>query len=182
MKQEKESLSVLKRSLADLFTLGRVVAGFIILSLSFLGQGAYLTVIILTLVGGATDMLDGAIARHYLEEGNEGRFGKYDGEVDTFLVFCTLAYFSFSGIVIHPAVGLGWIGLVLVVYVLSRRDLRVQVVAEAITVIALLVIALLYNSTIFWLVIVPAMGLGILISHRRLMFLFFHYWPAKFTK
>lgn len=182
MKQEKESLSVLKRNLADLLTLSRVVAGFIILSLSFAGKSAYLTAIILTLVGGATDMLDGAVARRYLAEGNEGRMGKYDGEVDTFMVLCTLAYFSFSGIVIYPAVGLGWIGLVLVAYVLSRRDLRVQVMAEAITVIALLVIALLYDSTIFWLIIVPVMSLGILISRRRLMFLLFHYWPTKFTK
>jgi phosphatidylglycerophosphate synthase len=182
MKQEKETLSVLKRNLADFLTISRVVAGFIILSLSFVGESAYLTAIILTLVGAATDMLDGAVARRYLEKEHEGRFGKYDGEIDTFLVLSTLAYFSFSGIVIHPAVGLGWIGLVLVVYVLSRRDLRVQVVAEAITVIALLLIALLYNPTIFWLVVTPAMGVGILINRRRLMFLLFHYWPAEFTK
>jgi hypothetical protein len=182
MKQGKENLSVLKRNLADFLTLSRVIAGFIVLSLSFLGKSAYLTAITLTLVGAATDMLDGVIARRFLGERNEGRFGKYDGEVDTFLVLSTLAYFSFSGVIIHRAVGLGWIGLVLAVYMFSRRDLRVQVVAEAITVIALLVIALLYDPPIFWLIIVPAMSLGIIINHRRLMFLFFHYWPSKFLK
>lgn len=79
-----------------------------VLSLSFAGTGAYLTVVILTLSGAATDILDGKAARHYLGENREGRMGKHDVEMDTFFLLCVLGYMTFSGIVTERVLGLGW--------------------------------------------------------------------------
>jgi len=44
-----------------------------VLSLSFIGKSAYIAVVILTLMGAATDILDGKVARHYFDENREGR-------------------------------------------------------------------------------------------------------------
>jgi phosphatidylglycerophosphate synthase len=150
--------------------------------LSFIGKNAYITVIVLTLVGAATDILDGKVARHYLGENKEGRLGKHDAEIDTLFVLCVLGYFSFSGVVIHRAIGLGWIGLVLIVVILSKRNLKVLVISEVTTVIALLVIGLLYDPLVFGLIIGPAMAVGIIINRRRVLYLLFDYWPSLFSK
>lgn len=179
---EEENLPFLKRNLADFLTVSRVVFGLIVLSLSFTGKSAYITVVILTLVGAATDILDGKVARHYLGENREGRLGKHDVEVDTLFVLCVLGYLSFSGVVIHRAIGLGWIGLVLIATTLSKRNLKVVVISEVTTVIALLVIALLYNPLVFGLIIAPAMAGGIIINRRRVLYLVFDYWPSMFSR
>ena len=168
--------------MADFFTASRVIIGLIVLSLSFIGKSAYIAVVILTLVGAATDILDGKVARHYFGENREGRLGKHDVEIDTLFVLCVIGYLSFSGVVIHRAIGLGWIGLVLIAIILSKRDLRVLVISEVITVIALLVIALLYNPLVFGLIVAPAMAGGIIINRRRVLYLLFDYWPSMFSK
>ena len=98
---EAGNLRFLKRNLADSLTVSRIIIGLIVLSLSFIGKTAYLAVIILTLVGAATDILDGKVARHYFGENREGRLGKHDVEVDTLFVLCVLGYFSFAGVVIN---------------------------------------------------------------------------------
>jgi len=182
LRLEEGNLCFLKRNLADFLTLSRVITGFIILSLSFMGKSAYIAVVILTLVGAATDILDGKAARHYLDENRESKLGKHDHEIDTLFVLCVLGYLSFSGVVIHRAIGLGWIGLVLIAFILSRRDLRVQVISEVTTVIALLVIALLYDPLVFGLIIAPAMTAGIIVNRRRVLYLVFDYWPSMFSK
>ena len=163
-------------------TFSRIIIGFICLSLSFVGENAYTAVVILILVGAATDILDGKVARHYFGENREGRLGKHDVEVDTFFVLCVLGYLSFSGVVIHPAMGLGWIGLVLIAIILYKRTLKVLVISEVITVIALLIIALLYHPLVFGLIIAPAMAGGIILNRRRVLYLIFDYWPALFSK
>ena len=182
LKVEEENLGFLKRNLADFLTLSRVITGLIVLSLSFMGKSAYVAVVSLTLVGAATDILDGKVARHYFGEDREGRLGKYDHEIDTLFVLCVMGYLSFSGVVIHRAIGLGWIGLVLIAYILSRRDLRVLVISEVTTVIALLAIALLYDPPVFGLVIAPAMTAGIIVNRRRVLYLLFDYWPSIFSR
>jgi len=182
LKLKEENLCFLKRNLADFLTLSRVITGLIILSLSFMGKSAYIAVVILTLVGAATDILDGKVARHYFREDREGRLGKYDHEIDTLFVLCVMGYLSLSGVVIHWAIGLGWIGLVLIAYILSKRDLRVQVISEVTTVIALLVIALLYDPLVFGLIIAPTMTAGIIANRRRVLYLIFDYWPSIFSK
>ncbi len=179
---EEENLPFLKRNLADFLTISRVVFGLIVLSLSFIGKSAYIAVVILTLVGAATDILDGKVARHYFGENREGRLGKHDVEVDTLFLLCVLGYFSFSGVVIHRAIGLGWIGLVLIAAILSKRNLKVLVISEVTTVIALLVITLLYDPLIFGLIIAPAMAGGIIINRRRVLYLLFDYWPSLFSQ
>ena len=182
MKLEEGNLCFLKRNVADFFTFSRVITGLIILFLSFMGKSAYIAVVILTLVGAATDMLDGKAARHYFRGDREGRLGKYDHEIDTLFVLCVMGYLSFSGVVIHRAIGLGWIGLVLIAFILSKRDLRVQVISEVTTVIALLVIALLYDPLVFGLIIAPTMTAGIIVNRRRVLYLIFDYWPSMFSK
>jgi len=182
LKLEEGNLCFLKRNLADFLTFSRAITGLIVLSLSFIGKSAYITVVILTLVGAATDILDGKVARHYFGKNREGKLGKHDVEIDSFFVICVMGYLSFSGVVIHRAVGLGWIGLVLIAIILSKRDLRVLVISEVITVIALLVIALLYDPLVFGLIIAPAMTGGIIVNRRRVLYLVFDYWPSMFSK
>jgi phosphatidylglycerophosphate synthase len=182
LKLKESNLCFLKRNLADSLTLSRVIIGLIILSLSFMGKSAYIAVVILTLVGAATDILDGKVARHYFREDRESRLGKYDHDIDTLFVLCVMGYFSFSGVVIHRAIGLGWIGLVLIANILSKRNLRVQVVSEVTMVIALLVIILLYHPLVFGLIIAPAITAGIIVNRRRVLYLIFDYWPSMFLK
>ena len=182
LKLEEENLGFLQRNLADFLTLSRVIIGLIVLSLSFVGKSAYLAVVVLTLVGAATDILDGKVARHYFGENGEGKLGKHDVEIDTFFVLCVMGYFSFSGVVIHRTIGLGWIGLVLIAAILCRRNLKVLVISEVITVIALLVITLLYAPLVFGVIIAPAMAGGIIVNRRRVLYLVFDYWPSMFSK
>jgi len=182
LKLEEGNLSFLQRNLADSLTLSRVIIGLIVLSLSFVGRSAYLAVVVLTLVGAVTDILDGKTARHYFGENSEGKLGKHDVEIDTLFVLCVMGYLSFSGVFIHGAIGLGWIGLVLIATILSKRDLRVLSIAEVATVIALLVITLLYNPLVFGLIIAPAMTGGIIVNRRRVLYLIFNYWPSLFSR
>ncbi len=182
LRLEEGNLRFLKRNLADFLTVSRVIIGLIVLSLSFIGKSAYIAVVILTLVGAATDILDGKVARHYLGEDREGKLGRHDVEIDTLFILCVLGYLSFSGVVIHRAIGLGWIGLVLIAYILSKRDLRVQVISEVTTVITLLVIALLYDPLVFGLIIAPAMTGGIIVNRRRVLHMIFDYWPSLFSR
>ncbi len=182
LEQEGKNLSYLQRNLADFLTPSRIVIGLMVLSLSFVGKSAYLTVVILTLVGAATDMLDGKVARHYFGENGEGKLGKHDVEIDSLFILCVMGYFSLSGVVIHGAIGLGWIGLVLVAIVLSRRNLKVLIASEVVTVIALLVITLLHDPLIFGVVIAPAMAGGIIVNRRRMLYLIFDHWPSVFSR
>ena len=182
LRLEEASLHFLKRNLADSLTASRIIIGLVVLSLSFIGRSAYLAVIILTLVGAATDILDGRVARHYFGENREGRLGKHDVEVDTLFVLCVLGYFSFSGVVIHPAIGWGWIGLVLIVTILYKKNLKVLIISEVTTVITLLVITLLYDPLVFGLIVAPAMAGGIIVNRRRVLYLVFNYWPSLFSR
>ena len=182
LRLEAGNLRFLKRNLADSLTASRIIIGLIVLSLSFIGKSAYIAVVILTLVGAATDILDGKVARHYFGENREGRLGKHDIEVDTLFVLCVLGYFSFSGVVIHRAIGLGWIGLVLIATILYKKNLKVLVISEVTTVITLLAITLLYDPLVFMLIVAPAMAVGIIINRRRVLYLVFDYWPSLFAK
>ena len=182
LKLEEGNLNFLQRNLADCLTLSRLIIGLVVLSLSFAGKSAYLTIVILSLVGAATDILDGKVARHYFSENREGKLGKHDVEIDTLFVLCVLGYFSFSGVVIPVTIGLGWIGSVLIATILSRRNLGVLVISEVTTVIALLVITLLYDPLLFGVIIAPAMAGGIIVNRRRVLYLVFDYWPSMFSK
>ena len=178
LKSEME-VSFLKRNLPDILTLSRLITGFIILGMSFTGNNVYTAVVIITLAGAATDILDGKAARRYLRN-KEGKLGKYDLEVDTIFLLCVLGYFSFSRIVISWGVGLGWIILVLTAAALTKKDKRVLIFSEVVTVITLLVINLIYDPGFFLVVIVPVMTVGIIVNQKRIVFLVFKYWPSLY--
>ena len=175
-------LSSLKERLADFLTLSRVGIGLVILSLSFVGRDAYVTVVILVLVGGATDVFDGKVARRYLGENREGKLGKHDLEIDTFFVLCTLAYFSFSEIIIPRVAGLSWIGLAVVAIVVYRGKPKILLIFEIPAILALIVIAGLYDLRAFTLIVLPALCIGVIINHRRIRYQIFENFPRMFSE
>ena len=178
---ESRTISPLKENLADLLTLSRAIIGLTILSLSFIGKDAYIAVVILALIGGATDIFDGKAARRYLRENRQGKLGKYDVETDSFFVLCIIAYISFSEIVIPMVAGLGWIGLALMAIVLSKGRAQILILFETAGVISLLIITGLYDLKIFALVIFPTVIAGVLINYKRVLYLVFDYWPRLYS-
>ena len=178
---ETGHLSPIKANLADLLTLSRILIGLAILCLSLVGKNAYLAVVILVLVGAATDILDGKVARHYLGPDKEGKLGKYEMEIDTFFILCALGYLSFSGIIIPRLLGLGWITLAVVASVVYKKRAKILIVVETISVIALLIVAAIYNFKIFGLIITPAFLAGLIINRKRVFYLLFKHYPRIFS-
>lgn len=174
--------SGLKARLADFLTLSRVVIGLVVLSLSFVGKDAYVAVVILVIIGGITDIFDGKVARRYLGENREGKFGKHDVEIDTFLVLCVLAYFSFSGIVIPKLVGFGWIGLAVIAIVACKRKPKILFLFEIPTILALIAIAGLYDLRVFAIIVLPAICGGLIINYKRVRYLLFQHIPKTFSE
>lgn len=181
LRVENGNPSFLGENLADFLTLSRGIIGLVILSFSFIGKDAYITVVILALIAGATDIFDGKAARRYLGENRKSKLCKYDVEVDTFFVLCVIGYLSFSEIVIPTVIGLGWIGFALAAVALSRRNLKILLLIEIPSVVVLLAIAGLYNLETFVLIILPAMAIGIIINRKRVLYLIFEYWPKVFS-
>ncbi len=181
LKLEEGFFYFLKRNLADFLTLSRAIIGLTILSLSFIGKDDYILVVMLALIGGATDIFDGKAARRYLRENRQSRLGKYDVEIDNFFVLCIIAYLSFSEIVIPKVAGLGWIGLALMAIVLSKGRAQILILFETAGVIALLIITGLYDLKIFASVIFPTVITGVLINHKRVLYLVFDYWPKLYS-
>ena len=179
--KRSRATSFFKRNLCDFLTLSRAIIGLIILLLSFIGKDAYLTVVILALIGGATDIFDGKAARRYLRENQQGRLGKYDVEIDNLLVHCILAYVSFSEIVIPRAAGLGWVGLAVMAIALSKGKAQILITFETIGVIALLIITGLYDLKIFAFIIAPAVIAAVSVNYKRVLYLVFNYWPRLYS-
>jgi len=179
---EGQAPSLFQKRLADFLTFSRVIISLVILSLSFVGQDAYMIVVVLVLIGAATDILDGRVARHYLVEHRESHLGKYDLEVDTFFILCTISYLSFSGIVIPKIIGFAWIGLAVIAAVIYKRKPKILVLIEIPSVIALLLVSAVYNFESFILIVVPAMIIGLIINRKRVFYLIFEYWPKIFSE
>lgn len=137
---------------------------------------------ILVLIGGITDIFDGRAARRYLGENREGKLGKHDLEIDTFFVLCALAYLSFSEIVIPKLMGLGWIGLALITIVLCKRKPKILFLFEIPSILALIVIAGLYDLRVFTLIVLPAICAGVIINYKRVRYLLFEYIPKTFSE
>ena len=93
---ETKNISPLKENLPDFLTLTRIIIGLTILALSFIGKDAYMSVVILALIGGATDIFDGKAARRYLRKNKQSRLGKYDVETDNLLFFVLLPTLHFQ--------------------------------------------------------------------------------------
>jgi len=181
LRTKETPLLFLKEKLADFLTLSRGIIGLVILSLSLIGKDAYITVVILALVGAATDMLDGKAARRYLKN-RESKLGKYDLEIDTLFVLCIIGYLSLSGIVIPMVAGLTWIGLAVVAAVLYKRKPKVLLLFEVPSVIVLLVTTGIYNFEIFITIIVPVFFAGVIINYKRVLYLIFEHYPRTFSE
>ena len=178
---ESRTIPPLKKNLADFLTLGRAIIGLTILSLSLIGKDAYIAVVILALIGGATDIFDGKAARRYPCKNRQSKLGKYDVEIDNFFVLCIIAFFSFSEIVIPWAAGLGWIGLALAAIVLSKGRAHILITFETAGVIALLIITGFYDLRVFTLIIAPTVIAGVLINYKRVLYLVLDYWPRLYS-
>lgn len=170
-----------KARLADFLTFSRGVLGLVILSLSFIGEDAYKTVLALALIGVISDIFDGRAARRYLKNG-QGKLGKYDLFIDTFFVLCILGYFSFSGIVIPQVLGLGWITLAFITIALYKGRTEILFLFEIPSILALIAIAGIYDLGIFALVILPAICVVTILNRRRILYLIFEYIPNTFRE
>ncbi len=145
---ESKASPFVKEKLADFLTLSRILIALVIVSFSYVGKDAYIVVVILALAGATTDIFDGKAARRYLGD-KKSKLGKYDVEIDTLFVLCVIGYLSLSEIVISRLIGLGWIGFALTAVVLSRRNLKILLLIEVPSVVALFAIAGLYNLETF---------------------------------
>ncbi|MFC2012927.1 CDP-alcohol phosphatidyltransferase family protein [Chloroflexota bacterium] len=173
--------SIFKSKLADSLTLSRGIISLVILSLSLIGKDAYLAVVILSLVGGATDMFDGKAARRYLKS-RESRLGRYDLEIDTFLILCIIGYFTISGIVIPRVAGFVWIGLAVAAAVLYNRRPKALIMFEVPSVLIVLTATGLYDLKIFLAVIAPVFLVGVVINYKRVLYLLFEHYPRIFSR
>lgn len=174
--------SAIKANLADLLTLSRAVIGLVILSLSFIGKDAYITVVFLALVGAATDVLDGRAARRYLGNDREGKLGKHDLTIDTLFVLCILAYFSLSGIVVPKVLGLVWIGLALICALIWKLKAKVLNLFEIPTILCLFAVAGIYDVRLFLMVIVPTTIAGVVFNWDRMWYVIRVKIPRDFSE
>ena len=181
VEQATGEVSLVKRHLADSLTLSRVVIGIIIISLSLAGEYAYRTVLILTLIGVITDMLDGRVARKYLGTEYESRIGKHDLTVDTFFVLSILAYFTLSGIVIPLPAGLGWISIAIASVIIWKFNPRVMILIEIPTILVLFAVAGVYDLQMFMLLIIPVTLLAVILNWQRVWHIIRVKIPSYFT-
>jgi len=65
--------------------------------------------------------------------------------------------------------------------VLSKGKAQILILFETAGVIALLIITGLYNLKIFALIIAPTVIAGVLINHKRVLYLVFDYWPKLYS-
>jgi phosphatidylglycerophosphate synthase len=59
--------------------------------MSLVGKDSYTVVVVLALIGAATDMLDDRTARRFLSRDRKGKLGRYDLVFDTVFVLCVMA-------------------------------------------------------------------------------------------
>jgi len=177
-----QGTSAISNNLADFLTMSRAGIGLIILSLSFVGKGAYIPVVVLVLVAAATDVLDGRAARKYLGKDREGRLGKHDLTVDTIFVLCILAYISLSGIVMPKVLGFAWIGLAIISSFVWKLKAKVLTLFEIPTILALFAIAGIYDLRLFILIIVPTTLAGVIFNWDRMWYVLRVKIPRDFSE
>jgi hypothetical protein len=85
------------RRLPDLLTLSRGLIAVAILGLGFVGTKALETVILLTILGWTTDILDGRLARKYHKPPTW--IGEREFIFDMLMVFSGLCFFVMSGLI-----------------------------------------------------------------------------------
>lgn len=88
---------VMMRKLPDLLTLSRGLVAFVILGLGFVGERALEAVILLTVLGWTTDILDGRLARKYNKPPTW--IGEREFLFDMVMVFSGLCYLVMAGLI-----------------------------------------------------------------------------------
>ena len=174
--------SSIKNNLADFFTLSRGIIGVIILSLSLLGKDAYTVVVVLALMGAATDVLDGRTARRYLGKDRKGKLGKYDLAFDTFFVLCILAYLSLSRIVIPMVLGLAWIVLAFIASSIWKFKAKVLNLFEITTILTLFAIAGIFDLKLFFILIAPTTLAVVIFNWDRMWYVLRVKIPREFSE
>lgn len=86
------------KRLADTLTASRAVISLIIVLLGFAGKRVLATVVLLTIIGWTTDVLDGRLARRD-KSGRTTWIGDHDFPFDMLMVFATLVYMAMAGFV-----------------------------------------------------------------------------------
>jgi len=96
------------KTIADTLTVGRFLIALIIFWLGLrIGQPALPTITVALVLGWASDLLDGALARRALNQ-RRTWVGDNDLSVDVCVALALLCYFAFSNYV-SPAIALGYI-------------------------------------------------------------------------
>ncbi len=178
MKYREESM--VEWSLADTLTLSRLLMGPVIVALSYWGKDAYIVVVILSLSGAFTDILDGMAARRWLKNG-ESYLGQYDLEIDTLFIMSILAYLSFSHIVMPQFVGFGWIILCALVLIFYNRRRKVLLFFEIPAICGAIICAGLYDFQIFQKILL-VIAAGVILNFKRIWHLITEDFPRSFSR
>ena len=103
----------------DLLTLSRGLIALTILGLGFVGPDALPTVLILTMVGWTTDILDGRIARRIQKP--PSWVGEKEFAFDMLMVFAGLCYLVLSGLIpFEPAIAYVAVAAACIAYFRSK--------------------------------------------------------------
>ncbi len=96
------------KKLADLLTASRALVALLILLLSLEGKKALPAVILLTIFGWTTDILDGHLARKAKDPNKENTWlGEHDFLLDMIMVFSGFVYLTLAGF-ISPLLALAY--------------------------------------------------------------------------
>ena len=75
-----------------------------------------------------------------------------------------------------------WIGLAVVAIVVYRGKPKILLIFEIPAILALIVIAGLYDLRAFTLIVLPALCIGVIINHRRIRYQIFENFPRMFSE
>ena len=135
--------------LPDILTASRGIIAVVIALLGLMGPRALETVVVLTVIGWTTDILDGRIARHYHKP--ETWIGEREFAFDMIMVLGGLCYLVLAGFVpIPPAAAYVGVATVFVIYFRSKM----VTMSFAFPIVALpLVISYFYAPRAAWIFI-----------------------------
>lgn len=103
----------------DLLTASRGIIALAIFSLGFVGARALETVVLLTMLGWTTDILDGRVARRYKKEATW--VGEREFIFDMVMVFAGLCYLVMAGFIpVTPAIIYVAVAAVFIAYFRSK--------------------------------------------------------------
>jgi len=138
------------RKLPDLLTLSRGLVAVVILGLGFAGARALEAVILLTILGWTTDILDGRLARKYHKPPTW--IGEREFLFDMVMVFSGLCYLVMSGL-INVWLALVYIAIAAVCIAFSRSKMITMSFATPLVALPLIVASFKAPRAALWYVI-----------------------------